>query len=76
MVEAKREGRPIDGVEIPAPLNKQDKVNYAIGVVNTGRNPDNAARFLEYLATDAAQSIYGSYGFLRASAEELQLKPL
>jgi ABC-type molybdate transport system substrate-binding protein len=76
VVHAKAEGRPIDGVAIPAPYNKQDKVNYAIGIVNTGRNPDNAARFLQFLATDQAQGIYESYGFLRASAEELALKPL
>ena len=61
---------------IPAPLNKQDKVNYAIGIMKNGRNADNAARYLDYLATDAAQSIYESYGFLRASKEELALKPL
>jgi ABC-type molybdate transport system substrate-binding protein len=76
VVEAKRKGRPIDGVAIPAPLNKQDKVNYAIGALNTGRNPENAAAFLAYLATDKAQSIYESYGFLRATPEELSLKPL
>ena len=76
VVHAKAEGRPIDGVPIPPPYNKQDKVNYAIGVVNTGRNQDNAARFLQFLATDQAQGIYEAYGFLRASAEELALKPL
>jgi len=76
VVEAKRQGRPIDGVAIPAPLNKQDKVNYAIGTLNTGRNQENAAAFLAYLATDAAQSIYESYGFLRATPAELTLKPL
>ena len=76
VVHAKAEGRPIDGVAIPAPLNKQDKVNYAIGIMKNGRNTENAARYLEYLATDDAQSIYESYGFLRASADELTLKPL
>ena len=76
VVHAKAEGRPIDGVAIPAPLNKQDKVNYAIGVMKNGRNQDNAARYLAYLATDDAQSIYESYGFLRASEDELVLKPL
>jgi ABC-type molybdate transport system substrate-binding protein len=76
VVHAKAEGRPIDGVAIPAPLNKQDKVNYAIGVMKNGRNQDNAARYLAYLATDDAQSIYEKYGFLRASADELTLKPL
>jgi ABC-type molybdate transport system substrate-binding protein len=76
VVHAKAEGRPIDGVAIPAPLNKQDKVNYAIGVMTNGRNQENAARYLAYLATDDAQAIYEKYGFLRASAEELALKPL
>lgn len=76
VVHAKAEGRPIDGVPIPAPLNKQDKVNYAIGIMKNGRNVDNAARYLAYLATDEAQAIYESYGFLRATPEELALKPL
>ena len=76
VVHAKEQGRPIDGVQIAAPLNKQDKVNYAIGVMKNGRNADNAALYLSYLATDAAQAIYEKYGFIRASAEELELKPL
>jgi len=76
VVHAKAEGRPIDGVSIPAPLNKLDKVNYAVGIMSNGRNPDNAARYIEYLATDDAQSIYQSYGFIRASSDELALKPL
>ena len=76
VVHAKEQGRPIDGVPIAAPLNKQDKVNYAIGIMKNGRNADNAARYLSYLATDAAQAIYQKYGFIRASADELVLKPL
>jgi len=76
VVHAKKEGREIDGVSIPAPYNKQDKVGYAIGVLKAGRNQDNAARFLKYLATDAAQDIYVSYGFVKATKKELELKPL
>jgi len=73
---AKAQGRAIDGVPIPAPLNKQDKVNYAIGSLSTGRNAENAGKFLEFLASDQAQSIYEKYGFIRANGEELTLKPL
>jgi ABC-type molybdate transport system substrate-binding protein len=76
VVEAKAEGRKIDGVAIPAPLNKIDKVGYAIGVLSTGRNQDNGKAYLAYLATDDAQKIYESYGFIRANAEELALKPI
>ncbi|MDU8913175.1 substrate-binding domain-containing protein [Aestuariicoccus sp. MJ-SS9] len=76
VIEAKAEGRMIDGVAIPAPLNKQDKVSYAIGALSDARNPYNAYRFLSYLGTERAQGIYASYGFVPATTEELQLKPL
>ena len=73
---AQRKGRPIDGVAIPAPYNKQDKVGYAIGPMSQGRNMSNAIHFLGYLATGEAQAIYSGYGFVPASNEELKLKPL
>ena len=73
---AKRQGRPLEGVEIPAPLNKQDKVGYAIGPMSKARNMKNAKRFLKYLGTDDAQNIYVSYGFIPASRDELKIKPL
>jgi ABC-type molybdate transport system substrate-binding protein len=76
VVHAKAEGRPIDGVTIPEPLNKLDKVGYAIGIMNNGRNQENAARYQAYLATDEAQAIYEKYGFIRASEEELARSPL
>ncbi len=76
VVHAKAEGRKVDGVAIPAPLNKQDKAKYAIGKLNNGRNQGNADKFLAYLATDAAQDIYAKYGFVKATAEELKLRPL
>jgi len=76
VVYAKKSGRKIDGVSIPAPLNKQDKVGYAIGALNKAKNPKNANRFLAYLGTDAAQDIYASHGFIKASAAELKVKPI
>lgn len=74
VAHAKATGRGVEGVAIPAPLNKQDEVNYAIGVMANARNPVNAVRFLGYLGSEPAQSIYESYGFVRAKPEELMLK--
>jgi ABC-type molybdate transport system substrate-binding protein len=74
--EAVDAGRDIEGVAIAAPFNKQDEVSYAIGQITDGRNQENGATFLGYLASDAAQDIYASYGFVPASAEELTLKPI
>lgn len=76
VAHAKAEGRKIDGVSIPAPLNKQDKVGYAIGMLSSAANQENAKTFLTYLASDDAQNIYAKYGFIPASAEERALKPL
>ncbi|WP_455203398.1 molybdate ABC transporter substrate-binding protein [Kaarinaea lacus] len=68
------EGRNVEGVSIPAPHNKQEKVAYAIGRLNKARNADNAARFLAYLTTDEAQGIYAKYGFGRASNEDFKMR--
>lgn len=69
-------GRKIEGVDIPAPYNMGDKVAYAIGALKAGHNQKNAARFLAFLATPEAQSIYAKHGFIKATAGELKLKPL
>ena len=76
VVHAKKEGRAIDGVAIPDPYNKKDKVNYAIGKLTDGRNQEIAQKYLDYLASDEAQSIYEKYGFVAASKEERTIKPL
>ncbi len=76
VAHAKAQNRAIDGVAIPAPYNKQDKVGYAIGKLKAGKNQANADKFLAYLATDVAQNIYAKYGFLKASPQELALRPL
>ena len=76
VVHARAEGRKVDGVSIPAPLNKQDKVGYAIGKLENGRNSANADAYLAYLQTDDAQNIYEKYGFVPASKEERKLRPL
>jgi len=69
-----KEGRNVEGVVIPAPLNQEQEVAYAIGVLTKAKNVENAMRYLEYLATDEAQNIYASYGFGKATSDELQVK--
>lgn len=76
MVHAKATGRNVDAVAIPAPLNKESKVGYAIGKLKSGRSPDNTHALLNRLAAADAQAVYAKYGFGRASAEEPALKPL
>ena len=76
VMHARKMGRDIDGVEIPAPYNMAHKVGYAIGALKTGRNAYNAMRYMSYLGTSDAQKIYAKYGFVNASTEDLKLKPI
>jgi ABC-type molybdate transport system substrate-binding protein len=76
VVEAKKHDRAIDGVAIPAPYNKAEKVGYAIGKLLDGKNQANADKFLAYLATEDAQNIYAKYGFVKASKDELALRAI
>jgi ABC-type molybdate transport system substrate-binding protein len=76
VVHAKREGRAVEGVAIPAPYNQEQQVGYAIGVLADARNPDNAWLYMKYLASEAAQNIYASYGFGKAAEAELRPQPL
>ena len=76
VVEGVKKGRQVEGVAIPAPYNMAHKVAYAIGVLTEGRNQDNANRYMQYLATEQAQDIYASYGFGKATKEELTIKAI
>ncbi len=69
-------GRKVAGIDIPPPYNMANKVAYAIGALRSGRNPYNAMRFLAFLATPEAQAIYARHGFIRATTDELRLKPI
>ena len=73
---ALKEGRPIEGVSIPAPLNQESKVGYVMGMLDGAKNVENAKRYLEYLGSDRAQEIYAKYGFLKASEDERKIKAL
>ncbi|WP_455204884.1 molybdate ABC transporter substrate-binding protein [Kaarinaea lacus] len=76
VVHAKAQGRKIEGVPIPPPYNKADKVGYAIGILNQAKNEANAQRYLEYLRTERAQGIYAKYGFVKAAVVELEYQSL
>jgi len=73
---AKKEGRELEGVEISNTYNMGDKVGYAIGILKTGKHPYNASRYLAYLTSSSAQNIYASYGFTKATNEDLTLKAI
>jgi len=74
--EARRHGAEVDAVELPASDSLRNDVSYAIGPLDNGKHKQAADRYLAFVAGAAGQAAYASFGFVRASADELQLKPI
>ena len=76
VLEAIRDGAEVEGVELPATDSLRDEVSYAIGALTHSPRSANAAKYLEFLATAEGQDAYARYGFVKATATELALKPI
>jgi ABC-type molybdate transport system substrate-binding protein len=76
VMEALRHGAEVEAVELPPVDSLRDEVSYAIGALENSRHRANADAYLAFLATAAAQDSYEKFGFVRARAEELALKPI
>ena len=75
-LEALRLGSSVDQVKLPPEDSLREEVAYAIGALTVGPRQAAAARYLEFLATPAAQLAYAKYGFVNGTPEELRLKPI
>jgi ABC-type molybdate transport system substrate-binding protein len=76
VMEALRQGVPIEGVELPAADSLRDQVSYAAGALQNARHRASANDYLAFLATKVAQDAYAGFGFVRARPEELAPKPI
>jgi ABC-type molybdate transport system substrate-binding protein len=76
VMEALRQGAPIEGIELPAADSLRDEVSYATGALQNARHHASADDYLAFLATKVAQDAYASFGFVKARPEELALKPI
>jgi ABC-type molybdate transport system substrate-binding protein len=75
-LEAQRHGAVVDTVELPPADSLRSEVSYAIGALDNGAHRQVADRYLAFVASVAGQAAYASYGFVGASTEELQLRPI
>jgi molybdate transport system substrate-binding protein len=64
VVYAISEGLRVEAVEPGEGLDQRDRVNYYIARLNKGLNPENAAKFLDFIMSRNAQAIYRKYGFV------------
>lgn len=75
-LEALRDGAQIEGVALPPVDSLRDEVSYVIGALKGSGRAAAAAAYLEFLATPQGQAAYAGFGFVRASPDELKLKPI
>ena len=76
VIEAVREGAPVEGVQLPPADSLRDEVAYAIGPLRNSPRAGAAAAYLNFLVSAEGQAVYARYGFVSGTADELRMKPI
>jgi ABC-type molybdate transport system substrate-binding protein len=76
VLEALRDGAPVEAVELPPEDSLRDEVSYVIGILNGARHREAAEAYLDFLSAPAGQNAYAKFGFVKASESELKERPL
>lgn len=76
VLEALREGAPIEGVELPAVDSLRDEVSYVIGALANSTRKGAAVSYLKFIATAGGQDAYARSGFVKANPTELESRPI
>ncbi|RLC74230.1 MAG: hypothetical protein DRI61_17035 [Chloroflexi bacterium] len=64
IVHAKESGLAVEDVEPGEELDQRDNVDYYICQLKNASHPENAEKFLQFIASARAQAIYADYGFV------------
>jgi ABC-type molybdate transport system substrate-binding protein len=73
---AVEEGRTVEGVELPMGDSMRDEVSYVIAPLTGYPHPAATQDYLAYLASEPGQDAYAKHGFVRATGEELRIRPI
>lgn len=69
-------GSEVLSIPLPPEDSMVGEVAYVVGTLRMAKHPATALRYVEFLKTDAAQSAYARYGFVKASPAELLLRAI
>jgi ABC-type molybdate transport system substrate-binding protein len=76
VLEALRDGAPIEGVELISEDSLRQEVSYVVGALTASRHRANADVFLAFLRSSSGQEAYAKFGFVKASTDELLPRPI
>jgi ABC-type molybdate transport system substrate-binding protein len=71
-----KEGIALEAVPLPPADSLINEVSYAIGVLTKAGHKDAANSYLSFLQSDQGQNAYAKFGFIKASAADLEIKPI
>jgi ABC-type molybdate transport system substrate-binding protein len=75
-LQALRTNAAVESVELPPQDSLRDEVSYAIGMLTATPHADAARAYLDFVASNAGQEAYAKFGFVRATEDELKLRPI
>ena len=61
---ARQNNLPVDMIDPGEGLDQRKKINYYICPLKSSTNPENGAKFLQFIKSSKAQGIYKKYGFI------------
>lgn len=73
---ALKEGLKVGVVNLPEKDSMKNEVNYIAGNVPGTPHAKAAMEYLKFLGTKAGQDAYADHGFIKASKEELKVRPI
>ena len=76
VLAALRSGAAIDAVELPPEDSLREQVSYVIGALKGASHVVAKKLFLDFLRSSAGQDTYAKYGFVKATDEQLMLRPI
>jgi ABC-type molybdate transport system substrate-binding protein len=73
---ALRTGAAVEAVELPPDDSLREEVSYVIGPLKGSVHAEASTSFLAFLRSPAGQETYAKYGFVKATNEQLMMKPI
>jgi ABC-type molybdate transport system substrate-binding protein len=76
VLQALRDGAPIEGVELVPEDSLRQDVSYVVGALTASPHRANAEAYLAFLRSGPGQEAYEKFGFVKASPDELSPQPI
>jgi ABC-type molybdate transport system substrate-binding protein len=73
---ALKEGHAIEAIELPPQDSLINEVSYAIGTLTGSTHKKAAGEYLSFLKSKKGQDDYASFGFIKASKDDLKTRPI